>query len=235
MSDQLKAIQRKVGVSADGVYGPATEHAIAVALDCVVGQQQRTLHDPAAFFYGVRAITGSLDQTQVDTINDLLTRAAHWSTGWLAYGFATAWHEARLKPIEEYGKGKGKFYAQPGARSNKTIGPLYCGMAPYGRGLVQLTWVDNYEWADRALALNGSLLANFDRALDPDIAAAILVKGMETGAFTGKKLADYITSEVGTHAEFTNARRIINGTDKADQIATYADKFGRALSDGGWA
>lgn len=32
MSDQLKAIQRKVGVTEDGVYGPKTEAAIAKAL-----------------------------------------------------------------------------------------------------------------------------------------------------------------------------------------------------------
>lgn len=35
MSEQLKLIQQKVGVTADGVYGPNTENAIAVALDCV--------------------------------------------------------------------------------------------------------------------------------------------------------------------------------------------------------
>lgn len=182
------------------------------------------LADPDKFFAAVRAITGTLDQVQVDTLNRLLAGASHWPIGWLAYGLATAWHEARLKPIPEWGKGQGRPYAKAGKY----------GQAQYGRGLVQLTWDKNYEWADAALGLGGKLLANFDRALEPDIAARILVLGMETGAFTGKKLADYIAGR-GTRPVFAMARRIINGTDKADLIAGYAERFQAALDAGGWA
>lgn len=186
--------------------------------------QERTLKDPSAFFAAVRKITGPLDTEQVATINGLLKAAAHWPIGWLAYGLATAWHEARLKPIPEWGLGKGRPYGKAGKY----------GQAQYGRGLVQLTWDANYEWADKALGLNGSLLANFDRALEPEIATAILVNGMETGAFTGKKLADYITGR-GTPAGFVNARRIINATDKAALIGGYAENFLVALDAGGYA
>jgi len=182
------------------------------------------LHDAPAFFSAVRKITGPLNQAQVETINDLLSAAAHWPIGWLAYGLATAWHEARLIPQAEWGKGKGRPYAKPGKY----------GQAQYGRGLVQLTWDKNYEWADKALGLNGSLLKNFDRALEPAIATAILVLGMEEGAFTGKKLADYIGGR-GTPAAFEVARRIINGTDKAAQIADHAMRFQTALDEGKWA
>jgi len=35
--------------------------------------------------------------------------------------------------------------------------------------------------------------------------------------------------------QFTHARRIINGTDKAVMIAGYAAKFQDALIAGGWA
>lgn len=181
------------------------------------------LADAAAFFAKVRGITGALDQVQVDTITGLLGKAAHWPIGWLAYGLATAWHEARLKPIEEWGKGKGRPYAAPGKY----------GQSQHGRGLVQLTWDRNYEWADKALGLGGSLLKNFNRALEPEIAADILVKGMETGAFTGKRLSDYITGR-GTREGFVGARRIINGTDKAADIAGYAERFQDALDAGGW-
>jgi hypothetical protein len=31
------------------------------------------------------------------------------------------------------------------------------------------------------------------------------------------------------------ARRIINGTDRAEDIATHADAIAAALGDGGWA
>lgn len=185
---------------------------------------KRELVRPDMFFATVKAVTGKLDQVQVDTINRLLAGARPWPIAWLAYGLATAWHEARFKPIPEWGRGKGRPYGKPGKY----------GQAQYGRGLVQITWDFNYEWADKALGLNGSLLRNFDRALEPDIAARILVLGMETGAFTGKSLRKYLSGEVGTLAQFREARRIINGMDKADLIAGYAEKFQAALQAGQW-
>jgi hypothetical protein len=184
----------------------------------------RRLKDATAFYSNVRRITGPLDQQQVDTIEGLLKAAAHWPIGWLAYGLATAWHEARLKPIEEWGKGKGRPYSKPGKY----------GQSQHGRGLVQLTWDRNYEWADKeCCGGDGSLLKDFNRALEPEIATMILVRGMEQGAFTGKKLADYIGTR-GTHKAFVVARRIINGTDKAALIAGLAEQFQDALTAGGW-
>lgn len=56
-----------------------------------------------------------------------------------------------------------------------------------------------------------------------------MVDGMEAGRFTGKKLSDYLPGD------YVNARRIINGTDKAEQIAGYARQFEAALKAGGWA
>lgn len=181
--------------------------------------------DKKLFFEQLKKrITGSLDQVQVDTINRILEGANHWPVAWVAYGLATAWHEARFKPIAEWGKGKGRAYAKAGK----------WGQSQYGRGLVQLTWDRNYEWADAALGLGGSLLRNFDRALEPDIAARILVLGMETGAFTGKALKSYMTGEVATLEQFTAARRIINGTDKAAKIAQYAMIIQDILLLAGW-
>ncbi|UXN74524.1 hypothetical protein N8D56_05120 [Devosia sp. A8/3-2] len=58
-------------------------------------------------------------------------------------------------------------------------------------------------------------------ALRIDIAALILVKGMMRGWFTGKKLGDYTA--------FTDMRRVVNGTDRAKQIAQYAEAFSAAL------
>lgn len=177
-----------------------------------------------AFWVGVRKITGQLDQVQVDIIKRLLAETNDWGNGWLAYALATAWHESRLKPIEEWGKGKGREYG----KVNST------GKAPYGRGLVQLTWHANYERADSELGLGGSLIANYDRALEPEIAVQIMVRGMAKGWFTGKSLGTYMAKDgFGTVGEFTQARRIINGTDKAAMIADYAVKFQDALVAGG--
>ena len=55
---------------------------------------------------------------------------------------------------------------------------------------------------------------------------------MEGGEFTGKALKDYIRT--GSFAEYVNARRIINGTDKAQKIARYAEAFAKALDKGHW-
>lgn len=196
----------------------------ALARNFLARTAHHVLGDPAAFFERVRRVTGALDQEQVDTINGLLNHASHWSIAWMAYGLATAWHEARLKPQPEWGKGAGKPYGRP----------QKYGQAPYGRGLVQLTHDKNYEWADEALGLDGSLLADFDRALEPTIAARILVKGMEEGAFTTKSLANYLPDARGSIEQFTAARRIINGTDKATEIAEIALAFQDALVRGRW-
>lgn len=185
----------------------------------------RAMGDLQAFYKGVRSVTGRLDQMQVDVIEALLSEGAHWRLSWLAYGLATAWHEARLRPVEEIGKGKGRPYGVPGKH----------GQAQYGRGLVQLTWDRNYETADDRLGLGGALVRDFDKALEPDIAVKILVRGMEEGWFTGKKLSDYLPSERGAPTGFISARRIINGTDRAELIAGYAQQFQAAATVGGWA
>lgn len=234
----LRTIQAHVGVPADGVLGPQTLSAIAKALG--ISETARSMKEPAAFFAAVRQLTGGLTNTQVATINGLLAAAAHWPVGWLAYGLATAWHEARLKPVEEIGKGKGRAYGKAGARSKAIDNPpLYGGQIPYGRGLVQLTWCDNYEWADRACAAAGlikpgEILKDFDLVMRPDIATFILVTGMEGGHFTGKGLDDYV-GQRGTVEQFTQARRIINGTDRAAAIASYAVLFQDAAEAGRWS
>lgn len=186
---------------------------------------KREMVDAAAFFREVRKFTGPLDQVQVDTINRILDGANHWSTCWLAYALATAWHECRLRPIPEIGKGRGRKYGKPGK---------WYGQVPYGRGLPQVTWDFNYEWLDAALGLNGSLLRNFDRMLEPDISARALILGMETGSYTGKALKNYLSGEFATRAQFVPCRRIINGTDKADLIAGYAVNFQNAARVGRW-
>lgn len=189
------------------------------------GAPNHVLKNADAFYNAVRKVTGPLDQVQVDIINRLLTAASGHGLGWIAYEFATAWHEARLKPIEEWGKGKGRDYG----KVNST------GKAPYGRGLVQLTWHDNYVRADTELGLNGTLAKNYDRALEPEIAVEILVRGMAKGWFTGKSLGTYIGTGAGALEEFTDARRIINGTDRAAPIAGIAIQFQDAFIAGGWA
>lgn len=157
---------------------------------------------------------GTLSQRQVDGIEALLAATSGLPLMQRAYLLATAKHEtdSTMQPIAEYGRGKGKAYGNPGKY----------GQVPYGRGYVQLTWDTNYERADKELKLGGALLKDFNLAMQPTIAAQILVRGCVEGWFTGRKLADYIP-------DYRNARRVVNGTDQAELIAGYARTFEDAL------
>lgn len=175
------------------------------------------------FFDAIRRdpFDGSLNQQQVDGVTAILDewdRQRLTDPRWLAYMLATAKHETAhtMQPIAEYGRGKGRKYGRPGKH----------GQVAYGRGYVQLTWDDNYERADNELGMGGALIADYDLALRPDIAAAILFRGMIEGWFTGRKLSDYFKAD---KTDWKNARRIINGTDKAATIARIAIAFHSAI------
>lgn len=154
-----------------------------------------------------------MSQSQVDGMNYMLNvfeKEYNWpDLRWVAYAFATAFHETArtMQPISEYGS--------QGYLQSKPYYPYY------GRGYVQLTWEDNYRKMGDKLGTN-LLGANKDKALDPVIAAAVMYSGMRDGDFTGKKLSTYFSSTVN---DPVSARRIINGTDKADMIADYHEKF----------
>lgn len=183
-----------------------------------------TAFDDRPLFAAVRKL-GGLNQTQVDSINAILKRMAGMPVQHVAYVLATAWHEARFEPQPEWGLGKKHRYGKPSKY----------GQAPYGRGLVQLTWDRNYEWADKRLGLNGALLKDFNLALRPNIAADILVFGMLEAAFAsnGKPLSHYGPKADGSF-DYVRARQTVNVLDKAEQIAGHARKFEVALRDGGW-
>lgn len=127
----------------------------------------------------------------------------------IAYVLATAEHETNgtYAPVKE-----GYYLKNPLSYLKKLRYYPY-----YGRGLVQLTWLPNYRKYQDLLGL--PMVANPDIALRPAVAIFILVHGMRHGTFTGKKLTNYITA---SHIDFYGARRIINGTDKAQHIAGLA-------------
>lgn len=99
--------------------------------------------------------------------------------------------------------------------------------APYwGRGFVQLTWKTNYAKYSELLGID--LVKNPDRASEPAIACFVLVHGFRTGAFTGKRLKDYIRAD---KYDPVGARRCINGTDAARKIADICDWWVRRLRE----
>lgn len=123
------------------------------------------------------------------------------------------------------------FVLNPEGLANKVYGGRMGNKLPTdgwtyrGRGFVQITGRENYETATRELRVD--LVGNPDLALKGDIAARILVAGMAEGWFTGRKLAQY-QGAVGF--DYVEARRIVNGTDKAEAIAAIARQYEAALS-----
>ena len=187
------------------------------------------LANPKAFFTEVRVDHGPLKTGQVEGFNALLTAMDAWPVSWVAYGLATAWHEtaATMQPIKEFGgpvyfKKKYDIQGQNPALAKRLGNTVPGDGAKYaGRGYVQLTGRANYA--------RYGIDDTPDDALKADVAAHILVDGMSKGRFTGKKLADYLPGD------YANARRIINGLDRAQHIAVLAEGFEQALTAGGWS
>ncbi len=165
---------------------------------------------------------GKLKQGQVDGLTAILdywdAHLAAKDDRWLAYALGTAYHETdkSMGPIREYGRGRGHKYG-------KATPPH--GEAYYGRGLVQLTW--DYNYKAMSAVVGADLMKHPDLALDLKYAVPIMFVGMEKGTFTGVGFGRYFNP---TTANWTGARRIINGTDKAQLIAGHAKGFYAALS-----
>jgi hypothetical protein len=179
---------------------------------------------------------GKLTQQQVDGTNQLLSMWGRYGDGdnWkAAYLLATAaWETAyTMRPIHERGpKTYFKKY-EPGTPIGKALGNTVPGDGYKfrGRGHVQLTGRRNYAKAGKAFGID--LVKEPDLALSPDISARVLITGCLEGWFTGKKLGDYIRDGVDATdlLDYKNARRVINGQDKAAQIASMARVFEQAV------
>lgn len=221
------SFQERSGLVADGVAGPATIAALDRLAPLV--SVSRRLVAPDAFFSIARARFGSLSQRQVDGFNTLLGAMSAWPVSWVAYGLATAWHEtaATMQPIKERGGPQYFFrmYDKDGDRPSvaRDLGNTEPGdgVKYAGRGYAQITGRRNYT--------HFGIEDTPDDALMPDVAARIMVDGMASGAFTGKANRDYLPGD------YVNARRIINGTDKAEMIARYARDLEGALVAGRWS
>lgn len=183
-----------------------------------------------------------LDQSQVDGHDAILDAwekdHAADDQRFLAYILATAYHESAraLQPVREtlansdeqaarrleaaWDAGKLPWVRTPYWRKDAD------GKYWFGRGLVQITFKANYRKLGDAIGVD--LVADPDLALEMDVAVRIIVYGMLHGSFTGNKLADYFNK---TKADWVNARKIINGLDRADAIAGYGKAYYAALSD----
>ncbi|BDS13045.1 glycoside hydrolase family 19 protein [Aureispira anguillae] len=159
---------------------------------------------------------GPLDEVQKDSIR-LIVRAfdkyGDKDLNKLAYILATARYESNFRPIEER-------RAAPSQTEVYNRQNRYWGTGYWGRGFVQLTHQKNYRKMSDFLGVD--LVKNPSLALDPNNAAKILVYGMLNGLFTRQRLSQYIN---GSIVDFYQARKTVNGLDRAGRVAGYAEKI----------
>lgn len=141
-----------------------------------------------------------------------------------AYVFATTFHEtkATFLPIKE------AFWLSEAWRlKNLRYSPFY------GRGYVQITWEENYKFFSKILGVD--LVKSPDLTMIPKNAFKIMIYGFINGSFTKRKvgkifvpnkISDFINDK---ETNYKKARLCINGTDKADLIASYAVLFEQLL------
>ncbi len=116
-----------------------------------------------------------------------------------------------------------------------------------GRGFVQITGRDNYKRLGTQLQNEGftytydkqtyggkeqpiDLVANPTHVnLVPELAAKIMVSGMQNDSFSqgGKGLSTYVNDKT---SDFVGARGLVNGTDRAVDIAKIAEDFAKILN-----
>jgi len=194
--------------------------------------------DRAKFYNELRkTLIKSFNQDQVKCMELILDKCLEHeiTLDRAAYCFGTAWHETgQFRWLREiWGPTAQQKKYEPGTSLAKQLGNTVKGDGKkfMGRGFVHITGRTNYaDWSNR---LGVDLINKPELAEIPEYAAEILVLGMKLGTFTGKDLDDYIDeldeSDSEELREYKNARRIVNGTDKADLIAGYALKFEKAL------
>lgn len=208
--------------------------------------------DRATFYSDVRTslFNGKLSQPQVDGMESILNFwksppvqptgvfKINWDirvVQWLAYMLATTFHETAftMQPISEYGNTAyfTRLYENRADLGNDRPGD---GAKFHGRGYVQLTGRKNYR--EMTTIVKEFYPQAPDFTTDPDAvkndnyAAVIMFYGMFVGTFTGYALKNFIGDpDKGQIVDFYDARKIINGLDKAATIKGYAEKFNEAL------
>ena len=203
----------------DGLVGPKTRSALAeFKADVIEGHADlvglKTVEQLKQSTAGMAASGKDDFSTREGTLAAIRRQCEAQGLGLkaqIAYVFATTEWETNktFRPVREaYWKD------EAWRRANFRYYPYY------GRGYVQITWKTNYEKYARLLNLD--LVGQPDLAMDPPIAAFIAVHGFKTGTFTGRKLTDYVNE---TRTDFVNARRCINGLDRAHEIAALAERY----------
>lgn len=223
--EQLKELQRALSLlgypvgDIDGLIGPKTRNAWSEFKTDVFPGNAALIGKES-----IETLQGKLDAIGEGRIHDFSSKdgtieAIKWEcraqgiglNTQITYVLATTQWETNqtFEPVRE-----AYWLSENWRKNNLRYYPFY------GRGFVQLTWKNNYEKYSRILGVD--MASDPDIAMRPNVALFVLVHGFKTGTFTGRKITDYIDE---TKTDFVRARRCINGTDKAHEIADIAKKF----------
>lgn len=191
------------------------------------------------FYASVRTslFKGKLQPRHVQNMEAILNEAEErcLDLRQLAYILGTIyWETGRtMAPVEEIGKGRNYDYGKKldmGQGPGKRIPYLIPDKIYYGRGHSQVTWLTNYKKLTVAAKAEGK---NWDFVNKPELLLEIepsvwaTFYAMTTGLYTGKKLSQYFNSAV---TDWVNSRKIVNGLDKAAEIAEISKKFYAGLT-----
>ena len=221
LQSALSTLGYPVGES-DGLIGPKTRTAWAeFKADVFQGNPDMIGTGSVA---GLRERLGSFDTTSFDfsskagTVVAIKAGCKQHGIGLpvqVAYVLATVeWETAKkFQPVKE-----AFWNSEQWRKTHLRYYPYY------GRGYVQLTWKNNYEKYAKLLSID--LVNDPDKALVPQTALFVLCHGFKTGTFTGRKITDYLTADT---KDFVGARRCVNGTDRATDIAALAEGYLRQL------
>lgn len=133
----------------------------------------------------------------------------------IAYVLATTEHETNntFLPVRE-----AYWLSEAWRKANLRYYPWY------GRGFIQTTWYPNYLFYEELTGV--PFTKEPDLVLNPTYALYLLVDGMSKGRYTTKRLGDYVNVD---RTDFLNARRVVNGVDKQQLIAGYANEWLRRI------
>lgn len=199
----------------DGMLGPKTRNAWAEFRTDVQGGNPNVIGPESVQLLAKDTQLSAYDfSTKLKTVNAIKAECVKRGIGLktqIAYVLATVQWEtnATFRPVRE------AYWEDEAWRERELSYFPY-----YGRGYVQLTWKFNYDYYGHLV--DADFVNKPDSALQPNFAAFILVHGFKTGKFTGRSITDFIDSR---HTDFLNARRCINGTDRAHEIADLANRF----------
>lgn len=203
----------------DGLYGPRTRNAWGEFVQdnnagdsTVIGRQSLAALSRRISAIGDRldATMGTKDQVK-DAIGGLCEELQIGRKQQVAYVLATVDWETNhtFEPVRE-----AYWLSETWRRNNLRYYPYY------GRGYVQLTWDRNYRRYGDILGID--LIDKPDRALDARTSLFVLVQGFKTGAFTGRRLTEFVNN---VETDYENARRCINGKDKWREIKSLAEAY----------